>query len=45
VARAEGLLAIMGLITSVVLTLAEALAGYRKLARERAYNTYRKKNS
>jgi hypothetical protein len=26
-----------------VLTLAEALAGYRRLARERAYNTYSKK--
>jgi hypothetical protein len=39
VARAGGLLAIIGLMTSVVLTLAEALAGYRGLARERAYNT------
>jgi hypothetical protein len=43
VARAGGLLAIIGLMTSVVLNLAEALAGYRRLAREQAQNTYSEK--
>jgi hypothetical protein len=33
----------MELMTSVVSTLAEALAGYRRLARERAYYTYSEK--
>jgi hypothetical protein len=37
-----GLLATIGLVISVVLTQAEALAGYRRLARERAYDTYSK---